>query len=144
GEPPLPSGALASQGPAADCVVDKIDEFVVELKSPATSAPERLMALQFVLHFVGDVHQPLHASDDHDQGGNLKIVMAPGLASNSLHHDWDTTFVARLGPNETVIAQRLIAAITSAQRTKWQAGSATDWARESFTVARNHAYGLLP
>ena len=144
GEPPLPSGTAASRGPAADCVVDKIDEFVAELKSPATSAPERLMALQFVLHFVGDVHQPLHASDDHDQGGNLKIVMAPGLAPNSLHHDWDTAFVARLGENEAAIAQRLIAGITAAQRTKWRAGSAADWARESFAVARDHAYGLLP
>jgi S1/P1 Nuclease len=144
GQPPLPKKTVASLGAADDCVVDKINEFAAELQAPTTTKKERRFALQFILHFVGDVHQPLHASDDHDQGGNLKTVTAPGIASNNLHHDWDTEFVARLGPNETAIAQQLIANITDAQRAQWASGTPADWAAESFGVAKDHSYGLLP
>jgi nuclease S1 len=144
GRPTLPAGTRASNGPASDCVVDKIEEFQAELLNSATTATELREALQFVLHFVGDIHQPLHSSDDHDAGGNDKTVTAPGIASNSLHHDWDTEFVNLLGSSESAIAQKLIANITDAQRTQWSAGTADDWAMESFTIAQNHAYGLLP
>ena len=53
----------ASAGPATDCAVDKIREFTAELASPTTAPAERLLALKYLLHFVGDAHQPLHASD---------------------------------------------------------------------------------
>jgi hypothetical protein len=142
--PGLPPNTLASLGPAADCVVDKIDEFSAELSNTATSQAERLVALEFLLHFVGDIHQPLHASDDHDQGGNMKMVSAPGLAPNNLHHDWDTEFVTLSGSNASTLAQQLIADITDAQRAQWARGAAADWASESFAVAKNHTYGLLP
>jgi len=144
GRPTLPGGTLASNGPANDCVVDKIEEFQEELLNSATSATEVREALQFVLHFVGDMHQPLHSSDDNDAGGNDKTVTAPGIASNSLHHYWDTEFVNLLGSSESAIAQSLIANITAAQRAQWSAGTADDWAMESFTIAQNHTYGLLP
>lgn len=144
GRPQLRAGTLASNGSANDCVVDKIEEFQAELQNSATSATEVREALQFVLHFVGDVHQPLHSSDDHDAGGNDKTVTAPGIASNNLHHYWDTEFVNLLGSSESAIAQSLIANITGAQRAQWSAGTADDWAMESFTIAQNHAYGLLP
>jgi hypothetical protein len=144
GRPALAAGTLASNGPAKDCVVDKIEEFQEELLNSATSATERREALQFVLHFVGDIHQPLHSSDDHDAGGNDKTVTAPGIASNSLHHYWDTEFVNLLGSSESAIAQSLITNITAAQRAQWSAGTADDWAMESFTIAENHTYGLLP
>ncbi len=144
GHPKLPPGTQASAGPAQDCVIDKIDQFTAELKDPRTDAPERRLALQYLLHFVGDVHQPLHAADDHDEGGNRKIATAPGMRPNNLHHDWDREFVARLGANETEIAQRLIADIGDAQRRRWSAGTPADWAMESFLIAKSHAYGLLP
>jgi hypothetical protein len=144
GRPALSAGALASNGPANDCVVDKIEELQAELLSSATTATELREALQFILHFVGDIHQPLHSSDDNDAGGNDKTVPAPGIASNSLHHYWDTEFVNLLGSSESAIAQSLIANITAAQRTQWSAGTADDWAMESFTIAQNHTYGLLP
>ena len=60
----------ASAGSAQDCVVDKIDEFEAELASPSTAPAERLLALKYLLHFIGDLHQPLHASDNEDRGGN--------------------------------------------------------------------------
>lgn len=144
GQPLLPKATVASLGPANDCVVEKIDEFTRELTMSTTTPEEKRVALQYILHFVGDVHQPLHASDDHDHGGNLKIVTAPGIASNNLHHDWDTEFVVRLGPNEATIAHTLIANITEVQRIQWASGIPADWAMESFRVAKDHSYGFLP
>ena len=49
---------------------DRRKEFTAELKAPGTAASEKLLALKFLIHFVGDLHQPLHASDDMDKGGN--------------------------------------------------------------------------
>jgi hypothetical protein len=143
GKPKLPPAAPASAGPAEDCVVDKIEEFAAELAAPSTSAPERRLALQFLMHFVGDVHQPLHACDDHDRGGNLKIVAGARVGRNNLHHDWDTLFVGGLGGNAHEIAPRLIAEITAAKRARWAAGSAADWAFEAYSTAKAHTYGLL-
>lgn len=144
GRRPLPPNTPASRGPAEDCVVDKIEQFTAELTAPATPPEERRLALQFLLHFVGDVHQPLHAGDDHDRGGNEKRVAAPGGRVNNLHHDWDTAFVVRLGRYRATVAGELIAAITDTQRRQWSAGTAAEWARESFGVAKRHTYGLLP
>ncbi len=139
-----PGTAKASAGPAADCIVDKLEEFIEELHRSSTPKKERLLALQFVLHLTGDVHQPLHASDDHDQGGNARSVAGPGLPRGNLHNAWDVAFVQRLGSSEEQIAGELIAKITPAQRASWSSGTAVQWAMESFDVARQHAYGPLP
>lgn len=141
---PLPTDVPASVGPAEDCVVDKIDQFYAELENPATPEAERRVALQFLLHLVGDLHQPLHASDDHDQGGNRKLVSGPGIGLNNLHHDWDVEFVMRLGASDTDIAHQLIARITAAERGRWSSGTPLDWAVETYAVSKQHAYGMLP
>ena len=52
----LPAGMLASNGPAHACVVDKIQQFAAELGSMATPPEEQIIALKFLLHFVGDLH----------------------------------------------------------------------------------------
>lgn len=144
GHPALPAGTLASKGPARDCVVDKIDEFAAELASPATDPSERVVALKFLLHLVGDLHQPLHASDDHDQGGNQKRASAPGLRAGTLHHYWDTDFVEQLGPDPKQIAAMLNARISTSDAGAWARGTASDWALELFKVAKDDAYGRLP
>ena len=103
GRPAL-SGAVASAGPAQDCVVDKIDEFTAELASPSTTPAERLLALKYVLHFVGDVHQPLHASDNQDRGANCVRIALGGPATSNLHSFWDTAVLAPLGADPVVAA----------------------------------------
>jgi hypothetical protein len=147
-EPAL-NGAPAFPGVANDCVVDKINEFAAELKDPATSQQEQLYALQFLLHFVGDLHQPLHSSDDNDAGGNNKKVQATlpksaGKNSGNLHGFWDNQFVAIQGKTETTIANKLIKKITTAKRTQWSKGTASDWAMETYGVSKVNAYGPLP
>ncbi len=144
GRRPLPAGVPASVGPAEDCIIDKTDQFYAELKNSAIPLAERRVALQFLLHLVGDLHQPLHASDDHDQGGNRKLASGPNIGSNNLHHDWDTEFVARLGASDTDIARVLIARITAADRARWSSGTPLDWALETYAVSKKHAYGPLP
>jgi hypothetical protein len=144
GRQPLPVGVPASVGPAEDCIIDKIDQFYAELKNSAIPQAERRVALQFLLHLVGDVHQPLHASDDHDQGGNRKLVSGEGMGLNNLHHDWDIEFVKLLGAGDTDIAHKLIARITAADRARWSSGTPLDWALETYAVSKKHAYGGLP
>jgi hypothetical protein len=144
GHPALPKGTLASDGPAQDCVVDKIDEFMAELKDPATDASERVVALKFLLHLVGDLHQPLHASDDHDRGGNDKRASAIGFKAGTLHHYWDTEFVDLLGADEKRVAAGLVSHISIADARAWSRGTPSDWAFDSFRIAKNDAYGRLP
>ncbi len=143
GHPALGSH-VASKGPPQDCVVDKIDEFTAELTSSSTSTTERRLALQFLLHFVGDIHQPLHSSDDQDAGGNGKNVTAVGFKAGKLHAYWDTQFVQRLGQDPGEVADMLINNITDAQVQEWSQGTPSDWAMESFAAGRDHAYGMLP
>src|ERR1700722_17811224 len=61
---------MARDCPKGDCVIKKIEDFEAVLRDPSTPAEQRREALMFVIHFVGDLHQPLHDSDNHDKGGN--------------------------------------------------------------------------
>jgi hypothetical protein len=133
----------ASEGPAQSCVVDRINAFVAELKDPATDPAERLVALQFVLHLVGDLHQPLHASDDHDKGGNDKKVKSAQLPDGSLHYYWDTVLVTRIANSPPAIARNLIRTIGANQVKAWSKGDAAAWAQESFEVSNARTYGGL-
>ena len=144
GHPPLPPGVLASEGPPQACVVDKIEQFAAELGNPATSTSEQLLALKFLLHLVGDLHQPLHTADDHDAGGNKKLVAVARRNPGNLHRYWDFEFAERLGVDPRQVAASLIGQITEQQRQAWSRGTPADWALEAFALARADAYGLLP
>ena len=130
----------ASQGPQNDCVVDKIEEFEAELADPATPEPERILALKYLLHFVGDLHQPLHASDNHDRGGNCDKVMANH--ARNLHGYWDTTVVEMMGYDPNAVATKLEAQITPADQAAWSTGDAKTWAFDTFKVGKTVAYTL--
>ena len=142
GFPPSPPHA-ASQGPAQDCVVAKIDEFVAELKDPDTPASERLLALRFVVHFVGELHQPLNAADHNDRDGHcIALSPSPDGGVTNLHAFWDTTVVSALGYSAPTIAAELDGRITPADVTTWSAGGPRDWAMQSFAIAKRDAYDL--
>jgi hypothetical protein len=80
-----------------DCVSAQIDRDVRLLRDRKTSPHDRVQALAFLIHFVGDLHQPLHAGDRHDKGGNdVKTdygIYAP--AQLNLHSVWDGTLAER-------------------------------------------------
>ncbi|HEX5459261.1 MAG TPA: S1/P1 nuclease [Steroidobacteraceae bacterium] len=136
------SGPIASQGPAQDCIVDKLAEFSQELANPATSPAERLLALKFVLHFVGDIHQPLHDSDNHDKGGNCVLLSLGGPRQVNLHSYWDTVVVRDLGEDPQTVATTLAGRITLEEKAAWEKGDSKSWAQEGFDIAQSKVYTL--
>ncbi|HEY1089678.1 MAG TPA: S1/P1 nuclease [Burkholderiaceae bacterium] len=73
------------------CVVESLSRQVAILESDASDA-EKLVALKWVIHLTGDVHQPLHAGHAEDRGGNSVQLQAFGRGSN-LHSLWDTGLI---------------------------------------------------
>jgi S1/P1 Nuclease len=140
--PALGKAQLASAGPAEDCVVNKIDEFIAELRSAVTPPAERLLALKFLVHFIGDVHQPLHAADHGDRGGNCIGLASPHEQALNLHAYWDVDAVEALGHSAEQIADKLDARLAEADKAIWAQGTAMSWAMESFEVARRDVYAL--
>jgi hypothetical protein len=136
------SATPASAGPAKDCVVGRLDAFEKELADPATDPAERVLAFKFVLHFVGDLHQPLHAADNQDKGGNCVPLALGGPRTVNLHSYWDTVIVEAIEPDPTKLAATLAAQITPAQRKAWEQGDARTWAMESFAVAKASVYTI--
>ena len=147
GRHPLPAGTLATGGPDEVCAVDKVEQFQKELAAPGTDAEERLAALKFILHFVGDLHQPLHSSDHEDRGGNdVKVTVAgfPHHSKDELHGFWDTQFVDAIATPPTALAKQLLAQITPADATTWATGTPDDWAMEAFKLSKADTYGNPP
>jgi hypothetical protein len=147
GREALPAETLASNGPAQSCVLDKINQFAAELAAPGIDPEERLVALKFLLHFVGDMHQPLHCADNHDRGGNQVKVFVEGFnhrKRDELHGFWDKQFVDALGYAPQDIAAQLVAQITAEQKAKWEQGSVDDWAMEAYKIAKADTYGDPP
>lgn len=136
------SAGPASAGPKDDCVVDKITEFEADLRNPSAAQTERLLALKYLLHFVGDIHQPLHAADNHDRGGNCVQLAIGGARPTNLHSYWDTTVVEAMGSDPNALAQMLIAKITSAEKAEWEKGDAKAWAMKSYEIARRSVYKI--
>src|SRR5208282_4145585 len=81
--------------PGGNCVTGKIDEYSKRLKESNYDHWGAAGDLAFLIHFVGDIHQPLHAANDEDYGGNC-ITVDSNLRASNLHDVWDTTVVRRL------------------------------------------------
>jgi hypothetical protein len=138
-----PAYDAARDCPRGACVVAQIDRFVGELRDRRLPPRQRLEALKFVVHFVGDVHQPLHTADNDDRGGNEVRVQFDGRATN-LHAVWDRQILApAVGGDERSYALRLARTITPAEIAAWRGGSSAEWATESHSVAQRVIYGEL-
>jgi hypothetical protein len=142
GRPALSPGRPASHGPQDDCIVDKIEQFQRELIDPSTSEKERLTALRFLLNLVGDVHEPLYTIDRGDHGGAcVALVIGSTAKPVRLLTYWDETLVAEAaGPDPEAGATKLAAATAAMEVKKWASGSAEEWTRESFEIAKTVAY----
>jgi len=142
GRSDAPRGMNASEGPAKDCIVTKIDQFADELAAPSTSPKERLLALKFLLNLVADVNEPLRCSDN--QGAATMKVTADGFKPATLMHFWEVDLVARLGTDPHAVADQWIPVITDADSRAWQQGTPENWAQQGYELARDHAYKKLP
>lgn len=129
-----------------DNVVARIAYFQKVLVTATESKVNRKEALMFLVHFLGDLHQPLHCCErNKDQGGNLvKIGHFRGERGNklNLHAIWDSDLVRKaMGELEADdYAVRRTGEIKAAERQQWLQGDASKWAWESHQVAVDKAY----
>jgi len=126
-----------------DCVVAAIAKFRAQLKNPSTPAPQRKEALEFLVHFVGDMHQPLHSSDNNDKGGNdVRVQLAGSDRPGNLHSTWDSAILGHMGTEDQLYPDMLKEALKN--RKKWSKGSVEQWVEESHRAAVEVTYGKLP
>ena len=118
------------------------------LASKSEMIADRLLALKFLGHWVGDIHQPLHVPFEDDRGGNN--ITVSGECSGKLHSTWDTCLVEdAVGADFAAATTELIDGITPEMITKWSASDPRDWANESFAIAEavkgtpSFAYAML-
>jgi hypothetical protein len=104
------------------------------LKDSATkSQRERVDALKFIVHFVGDMHQPMHISRAEDKGGNTIQLSFEGQDTN-LHALWDTNLLEHQGLSYDKLATEFDHA-TPEQIAKWQSDPIIVWAWESYQIS---------
>lgn len=135
-----------------DCVWKKVPQFVAVIQDPKASDTDRREALFFVVHLVGDAHQPLHCAErNNDHGGNMVRVKLShdegGHAPvTNLHRVWDTDLVheAMAGLSWDDFADRLDNRITPEQRKEWSGGDLKGWIVDAHKLARDKAYAGVP
>lgn len=154
---PFSIGTLCAQH---NCVIDRIQEMSDRLrmnqtgfklaKPPIPSRPMTSQELAFLIHFVGDIHQPLHSANDGDRGGNCENLTNPIVHNDhsrdttELHAAWDVDEVLAVFKqrgNEDATANTLFQRFKNGAQV--QQLTVTDWARESNDLARTDVYRKL-
>jgi len=129
--------------PDGQCVVEGIRKYVAILGDRSKSDAERREALSFVVHFIGDVHQPLHAGYRDDKGGNDFQVQFQGKGSN-LHKVWDSGMLYTRNLQFQAYADLLAAqgAVTLPKPISPLDNPYAQWAEESCKISK--APGFYP
>lgn len=132
------------------CASVQLSRHLDMLANTSASLRRKNEALKWVVHLVGDIHQPLHAATNRDRGGNTVQVSFFGERDNppygtiNLHTIWDIHMVRRLirekGGEDAVVSR----GIGDAQRAAWEQGSISEWVSESHELARAVVYPSLP
>ncbi|TKS53352.1 S1/P1 nuclease [Luteimonas yindakuii] len=127
---------------AGGCVVEAIRAQAAILADTTQPLEARRQALKFVVHFVGDVHQPMHAGYGHDRGGNDTQISQPdgtrdGRGTN-LHSLWDSGLFRDMRESESAQLARLVGTAPVAA----EAGDPASWAEGSCRVATTE--GVYP
>jgi hypothetical protein len=149
-----PHRPLADYCGDSGCIAQAIAEQLAILKDPRADSRQRAEALRYIIHFVGDLHMPLHASDNNDEGGNCAPVDYLGAApqkhnhsySPNLHSIWDTSILERdmNGTDPQHFADELDRKFHGSSASWQRAGIHVDaWAWESHDLAERFAYGKL-
>ncbi len=135
---------LAAPCRDGDCVSAQIERQARLLADRAVPVRERVMALAFLVHFVGDLHQPLHGGDRGDLGGNRLAVTYGIIAGRTnLHLAWDGYLAERAISTPAGDATGILAELDGAERAQMGVGSVADWSRESWEASRNFAYASV-
>ncbi len=136
-------------------IVTQVKRWQKELAVKKAPPGSRLDALRFLVHFTGDMHQPLHCAYRYgDMGGNMIPVhsfrgrhysFGPGTQmdySPSIHSVWDDAMVQELlgGRRAGTMARQWTEEITPEQVQRWSQGEPLNWAVDSYWKARKEAY----
>lgn len=134
------------KGPCKDgnCVSAQVERNARLLANPNVPPREKLIALAFLVHFVGDLHQPMHAGDHGDLGGN-KVAANYGLIGGrtNLHSIWDGWLAERAITTPPAGARALLAQVPVGDRGRIAGGTVEEWSREMWAKSRDLAYRAL-
>jgi hypothetical protein len=129
--------------PDGSCVTAQISRNARLLADRRLPTRERLVALAFLVHFVGDLHQPLHAADRGDQAGGRTRAAYGVIAGTNLHLIWDGYLAERSLSTPPGAAEGLLSELGAGERAAMRGGSLMDWTRESWEAGRDFAYGAV-
>ncbi len=149
-----PRGDLAQYCGDRGCIIRALEEKLVILKDPHADSSKRAEALRFVIHLVGDLHMPLHASNNNDRGGTCVPVKFfrqypaghKDSFSPNLHSIWDVTILDRdKGSADPSQFATQLEILFAAKLDSWRSAGIqfSDWAWESHDLADVVAYGEL-
>ena len=142
--------AFAERCPDDNCLTARIRLFRAQLTTQKRASDPNpisdLDALRFLVHFVGDVEQPLHSVSDADQGGNCEPLDPLRGTAKNLHALWDGYLPDTINPDDKSLAQQLskdIDGFSARQREAMAAGTEEDWSWESHEIALAAIYRRL-
>ena len=130
--------ATTARSPQGD-VLEAMERMEATLRDPAATAAKKAEALRFLVHFVGDVHQPLHVGRRGDAGGG-KIPLLFTQRRTDLHWVWDALIINDQGYSYSELA-RALDHPTAAEVALWQRAGFTEWIAESLAL-RAEVYRL--
>jgi hypothetical protein len=116
-------------------IVMAINTCVEKIKDPLSSEVDRAFYLKMLVHFIGDLHQPLHAGQAENRGGNDIQLQWFGNGSN-LHRLWDSNLIDQFGMSFSELAVNL-PELSKKEIIRLQAGGVLDWVEESHKLANS-------
>jgi hypothetical protein len=123
-------GITYDHAPPQGDALEALDRFTKTLRDPNASLADKQLALRFVVHLVGDLHQPLHVGKCCDHGGNDVKVTWFGKPTN-LHAVWDSALVDDEQLSFTELAAKLERHIDNRDVVDWWDINPRDWISES-------------
>ncbi len=130
--PPGKAYREVTPSPNGDLIMG-IERCVAVVADKSQPRKERVFYLKLLVHFIGDLHQPLHTGKEEDRGGNDIQVQWFGKGSN-LHRVWDGDMIDGYGMSYTELAATL-SRVSRRERKLLQQGNLYDWVDESRKVA---------
>lgn len=127
------NGDVYEHAPPEGDALEALARFTKTLKDPGASREDKQLALRFVVHLVGDLHQPLHVGKCCDRGGNEVKVTFFGKPT-SLHSVWDSQMVDDEQLSFSELAAKLERHISPEDVVSWWDADPRDWIKESAQI----------
>ncbi|TWD09789.1 S1/P1 nuclease [Sphingobium sp. AEW010] len=112
-----------------------LTKFTATLRDPKAPVEDKRLALRFIVHIIGDLHQPLHAGGGNDRGGNDFKVTWFGKSTN-LHSVWDSAMIEQRSLSYSEYAGWLSRSIMPRQVIAWNDANPATWTRESIALRK--------